>query len=116
MNFGICTLSVIPCRKEPSSTSEMVTQLLFGETYTIIEDKENWLSITTHYDNYPCWISAKQHTGLSNADFKKIATNTLSSELVYELAPILNALSLKLGNDAPMVIGKTDWLLVWLIT
>jgi hypothetical protein len=40
MNFGICSLSVIPCRKEPASTSEMVTQLLFGETYTIIEEEK----------------------------------------------------------------------------
>ena len=117
MNFGICTLSVIPCRKEPSSTSEMVTQLLFGETYTIIEDKENWLSITTHYDNYPCWISAKQHTGLSNADFKKIATNTLSSELVQvinhtnsqSVFPITIGASLPNFKDNALIIGANSY-------
>ena len=82
MSFGICSLSIVPCRKEPSSTSEMVTQLLFGETYTIIEDREDWIQITTNYDNYPCWISAKQHTRLRDADFKNLQSNTLSSELV----------------------------------
>lgn len=82
MNFGICSLSVIPCRKEPSSTSEMVTQLLFGETYTIVEDREDWIKIITNYDNYPCWISAKQHTRLTDAEFKKIQSDTLSSELI----------------------------------
>ena len=82
MNFGICSLSVIPCRKEPSSTSEMVTQLLFGETYKIVEEGEDWLQIVSTYDNYPCWITAKQHTRLSDADYKSLTTNILSSELV----------------------------------
>ncbi len=82
MSFGICSLSIIPCRKEPSSTSEMVTQLLFGETYTVVEDKESWLSIITTFENYPCWISAKQHTNINASDFKNINTSTLSSELV----------------------------------
>lgn len=82
MSFGICSLSIIPCRKEPASTSEMVTQLLFGETYTVVEDREDWIQITTNYDNYPCWISAKQHARLSDSDFKNLQINTLSSELV----------------------------------
>lgn len=82
MNFGICSLSIVPCRKEPASTSEMVSQLLFGETYTIIEDREDWIQVTTNYDNYPCWISGKQHTRLRDADFKNLQNSTLSSELI----------------------------------
>ena len=70
MNYGICLLSVIPCRKEPSSTSEMVSQLLFGETYSITEDKDDWLKIITSFDNYPCWINTKQHNSLSEKEFK----------------------------------------------
>lgn len=85
MSFGICSLSIIPCRKEPSSTSEMVTQLLFGETYKIIEDKEDWLSVVTTYDNYPCWISGKQHTAISEKVFQALDTHTVSSELVQVL-------------------------------
>jgi len=90
MNFGICSLSVIPCRKEPASTSEMVTQLLFGETYTVIEEGEDWIQIVTIYDSYPCWISAKQHTRLSNTDFNTLKLNTLSSELVQVISNTSN--------------------------
>ncbi len=82
MSFGICSLSIVPCRKEPSSTSEMVTQLLFGETYTVVEDLVDWLSVVTTYDNYPCWISAKQHTPLSGKNMKALTTDLLSSELI----------------------------------
>lgn len=101
MSFGICSLSIIPCRKDPSSTSEMVTQLLFGETYTIIEDREDWLQISTNYDNYPCWINAKQHTRITDLDFKSLKVNLLSSELVQ----VINQ-----SNDQlvfPITIGAT---------
>ncbi len=86
MSFGICSLSIVPCRKEPSGTSEMVTQLLFGETYTIIEDGEDWLRITTDYDNYPCWISAKQHTRIIDTEHKNLQNGILSSELVQVIS------------------------------
>lgn len=101
MSFGICTLSVIPCRKEPSSTSEMVTQLLFGETYTIIEDKEDWLSITTNYDNYPCWISAKQHSSISDTELKKLTIDKVSSELIQVIS------NTQTNSIFPITIGST---------
>jgi hypothetical protein len=72
MQRGICLLSVVPCRKEPAGTSEMVTQLLFGEHYSIIEQKEDWLKITTALDNYECWLSAKQHSKLSEQAFQHL--------------------------------------------
>ena len=101
MSFGICSLSVIPCRKEPSGTSEMVTQLLFGETYTIMEDREDWLQITTNYDNYPCWINAKQHTRITDSDFKSLKINFLSSELVQVINQSDN------HSVFPITIGAT---------
>lgn len=124
MSFGICSLSIIPCRKDPSSTSEMVTQLLFGETYTIIEDREDWLQISTNYDNYPCWINAKQHTRITDVDFKSLKVNLLSSELVQVINQSDNQLvfpitigatlpnfkngNLKIGNNSFAFEGQTN--------
>lgn len=118
MSFGICSLSVIPCRKEPASTSEMVTQLLFGETYTIVEEGEDWIQITTNYDNYPCWISAKQHTRITGSDFKSLKTNTLSSELVqvisntgnHSVFPLTAGSSLPNFKDGKLKIGDIEYL------
>ena len=42
MDRGICHLSQIPLRADPKSSSEMVSQLLFGETYVILEQHEEW--------------------------------------------------------------------------
>src|SRR5687768_11388528 len=68
--YGICSLSVIPCRKEAANSSEMVTQLLFGEHYTILEQAEEWIRIQAAYDKYECWINKKQHTKISESTFK----------------------------------------------
>jgi gamma-D-glutamyl-L-lysine dipeptidyl-peptidase len=81
--YGICSLSVIPCRKEPSNTSEMVTQLLFGDHYTITEQTEEWLKISIAFDKYECWINKKQFTKISEASFKllELQKAVLNAEL-----------------------------------
>jgi cell wall-associated NlpC family hydrolase len=60
--IGICTLSNIPLRKEASSRSEIVSMLLFGETFTILSQDPEWTQITTISDEYTGWISTKQCT------------------------------------------------------
>ena len=60
MPKGICNLSIIPIRFEPKSQSELVSQLLFGETYFILDQTENWIKIKTQVDDYTGWISGNQ--------------------------------------------------------
>jgi hypothetical protein len=72
MNHGICLLSTIAGRKEPAHSSEMVTQLLFGEHYEVQEEREGWLKIKNGFDGYVCWISARQHSKLSETAFRKL--------------------------------------------
>ena len=72
MSHGICLLSVVSCRKEASNSSEMVTQLLFGETYQITEETEEWFRIITSYDSYECWLNKKQHNPLSEKTYQQI--------------------------------------------
>lgn len=57
MNTGICLLAYIPIRKEPTGASEMVSQLLFGETYKIMQTNSDWSLIKCIYDGYNGWIS-----------------------------------------------------------
>lgn len=45
---GITHLSVIPVRKDPTDQSEMVTQLLFGDAFKVIEQKEIGIELLTH--------------------------------------------------------------------
>ena len=43
MGFGIADLSIIPMRSEQSERSEMVSQILFGELYEVLEMTEKWM-------------------------------------------------------------------------
>jgi len=57
-NSGICLLSIVPMRAEPSERSEMVSQLLFGEHFVVIAQTERWLHICSEIDGYIGWISS----------------------------------------------------------
>lgn len=59
---GICQLTLIPVRKEPSERSELVTQLIFGETFVVEDQKGDWILVKTDWDQYKGWISAKMAT------------------------------------------------------
>jgi len=62
----------------------MVTQLLFGEHYTVTDSTENWLKIKTAYDNYECWINERQHTRINEAVYKSLQHQEIhcSNEIV----------------------------------
>lgn len=72
MPFGICDLSVIPIRKEPSHTSEMVSQLLFNELYEKLDQKDSWILIRTEIDHYEGWIQGIQFHPISDQDYLEL--------------------------------------------
>jgi hypothetical protein len=101
MQYGISLLSSIPCRKMADNCSEMVTQLLFGEIYSVVEATETWLKILTAYDNYECWINIKQHHRISEANFKQLQkAEPLRCGSVY--APVTDKLK---EFDFPITLG-----------
>lgn len=65
MSYGIALQPLIPCRSEPSDKAEMVSQLLFGERYELLEQGKKWVQIRNEADGYTSWIDAKQHTVLT---------------------------------------------------
>ena len=69
MDSGICHLTVIPMRADPSHCSEMVSQLLYGETYRVLETANEWVRVETHQDSYSGWIQQKQYFSVSEEVF-----------------------------------------------
>src|SRR5687767_2857615 len=57
---GTCILSTIPVRREPDSTSEITTMLLFGDTFSVSEQENGWSYIKNDFDGYTGWISSRQ--------------------------------------------------------
>ncbi|MFN3940726.1 MAG: NlpC/P60 family protein, partial [Chitinophagales bacterium] len=71
-DYGIASLSVIPMRLKPAHTAEMVSQLLYGETYTVTEYVDEWLRIQTHFDNYTGFLPQALHTHITKQWFHQI--------------------------------------------
>lgn len=67
--FGICNLSIVPLRVEPSDRSEQVSQVLFGEHFTILEKNPKWTKIESAFDNYVGWIDNKQYIEIEEVLF-----------------------------------------------
>ena len=68
MDLGICNLSIVPVRLSDSDKSEMISQLVYGDLFTIIEEKGKWIKIKSKFDNYEGWIDSKQYKKLDKSD------------------------------------------------
>lgn len=55
-----CSLPVVPMRREPAHRSEMVNQLLFGETCVRLGAQEDWVMVRLGHDGYTGWVQEKQ--------------------------------------------------------
>lgn len=92
--FGICNLAMIPLRSEPSDRSEIVSQILFGEHFKILEQHKQWTFIKMQYDGYEGWIDFKQLQLISDESYLKLSTQeiVLSADLVEYITARSNAL------------------------
>ena len=72
MRYGISNLSIVPVRSEPREKSEMCTQILFGEHYTIIEENAKWYQVKLAFDGYEGWIDRKMVNEIDEQDFLEL--------------------------------------------
>jgi hypothetical protein len=104
MEFGICNLNFIAIRKEPNDQSEMVSQLHFGETFSILEESGLWLRIQADYDFYEGWIPSIQIKILTEAIYHGVIKNNshFSDEMVTFISDKRGQLQiLSLGASLP---------------
>ncbi|MFC7444272.1 MULTISPECIES: C40 family peptidase [Mesoflavibacter] len=84
MQYGICNLSIVPLRLESDDTSEMVSQVLYGDTFKILEQRKKWSRIRLAFDKYEGWIDNKQYFEIDEVLYKSLNDNPLkvSTDLV----------------------------------
>ena len=54
------TLEIINLYKKPTTKSEVVTQMIYGDSFSILKKNKNWLRIKTKEDNYKGYIKNKK--------------------------------------------------------
>lgn len=97
----LCSLAVIPVYARPVETSTMVSQIVFGETASIIQRKnKQWVKIETSYDQVVGWIDQRQMQFLSQVQF-----TTFSNDF----AVALDLCQVLMNNDIsfPVMIGSS---------
>ncbi len=67
LRYGVCNVGTAPVFKEPSMRSEQTTQIILGETFDVLEIKDDWVRIRLHFDRYIGWVY-KQQTVLMDKD------------------------------------------------
>lgn len=73
MQYGIGNLGVAPIRLEPNDASEMVSQLLYGDIFKIIDQRKHWYKIRLDFDNYEGWLDKKQAVLISDVIFTRLS-------------------------------------------
>jgi gamma-D-glutamyl-L-lysine dipeptidyl-peptidase len=56
MDKYICENVFVPLRSGPSHRSEILSEVLFGEKYVIVDQIDHWIKVETDFDNYQGWI------------------------------------------------------------
>lgn len=77
----VSLLSIVPLRREAAESSEMVSQLLFGEQVEVLEVAENWTRVKTLHDDYEAWVDTKM---LSDASMDREVAIVTSLTAVIE--------------------------------
>ena len=126
MQYGICSLSIVPLRLEASDASKLVSQLLYGDFFKVLEQRKKWSKIRLDFDGYEGWIDNKQYFKISESEFKTLQQSApiYATDLVEfientskELIPIplgasLNGLSILKhfhdGNTTTGVLPKSN--------
>lgn len=108
--FGIIQLSVVPGRLEPSDKSEMITQLLFGEHFSILKHSGNWIYVRNAFDHYESWIDIKQFLPISEESYYELENQDLVCSLdllgVIEDVEKGSFFPIGLGSSLPYFDGK----------
>ncbi len=84
--FGMVIYNILPLRAEASDKSELVSQLIFGETYKVVEVSENgeWFKLKGIIDEYEGWLDAKLHYSINET----LALNVKNSTVLHQLTPV----------------------------
>ncbi|WP_299391405.1 C40 family peptidase [uncultured Gelidibacter sp.] len=84
MQYGIANLSIVPLRIEPADTAELLSQVLYGEIFKVVEQRKKWSKIRLTFDQFEGWIDNNQYLEISETDYESLVEkpSQLSADLL----------------------------------
>lgn len=77
MTYGICNLSMAPLKLEPLHQSGMISQVLYGEEFQILEKGKRWSRVQLLADGCEGWIDNLQFLQIPDSDYQPVMTEDL---------------------------------------
>ncbi len=84
MKYGICLQPYIPMRASAAEQSEMTNQLIFGDTFQILEEIPRWYRVIRDCDNYEGWIDWKTATLIDQIEYRRFLDLTPEAPLLRQ--------------------------------
>lgn len=106
MEYAVCQVSVAPVRSHAGDKSEMVSQLLFGETVEVTDRKDQWMHVVCAWDGCSGWVDAKQLKRITPSEYDAYTDEqTYSLSLVEGLMASHHFIPLTMGAVLPEYDG-----------
>ena len=121
LNFA----TIVPIRSDHSDGAEIMTQMLFGDTFEILDTYKQWRYIKTTYEQYEGWIDEKVVFEITADEFENLNkqqpyyTTDIVSEVIFpqsgrfllpmgSVLPNFNPekLTLKIGDETGIFTGN----------
>ncbi len=100
--------------KEPRRSSEVTSQIIYGEKFKIFSKNRNWIKIKSTYDNYIGYIENKKYIQNFNPKYK---VNALKAKIYKKpnsvsnnYLPLGSKLSIEKENKLYVKIDKNKWI------
>ena len=103
MEYGICPLSIVPIRSHADDTTGIISQLLYGEHFKILEKRKHWSRIRVAHDHQEGWIYNKQLVSIEENDYKSLDADKnlkIASDIVSHVCT-------ENGTLIPVLLGST---------
>lgn len=121
METYICENVFVPLRSGPSHKSEMLSQVLFGEKYSVIEKSGTWIKVETVFDKYNGWLDTDhlQHSPVTEENKSCVLNRSLlcfksdKTKLILEAGceifnPDFNKKTFTAGNNTYTVADELN--------
>lgn len=104
VTHAIALHSIIPMRAEAAESSEMLTQMLFGETCTILEELPRWKRVRSDLDGQEGWVDFKMITTMSAREYRTYHKQWRDTP-ARVLFPMVYAVSGNNQQTIPLTLG-----------
>ena len=98
--------TVINLHKKPSIKSEIVTQMIYGESFSISKKSRKWLKIKVKEDNYKGYIKNKKYSNFLKPTHK---VNTLKAK-IFKLPDKIKKSEITFGSKIKVIDNSSKFL------